>query len=75
VNRAAAQKLGKRIIFRFHMLGQNPELGEICLSHPNLRQTTVLKFVIYYRLHTTHIEVIRIVHGYRDHGPLLSDLD
>ncbi|MBF0178064.1 MAG: type II toxin-antitoxin system RelE/ParE family toxin [Magnetococcales bacterium] len=41
---------------------------------PNLRSFAVGRYVIFYREATSGIEVLRFIHGARDHPNLLKDL-
>jgi len=73
LNRQAAVDFAEKLIFRFRMLEKNPLLGSRCEElQSDLRRTTVRKYVVYYQVLPSHLRIVRILHGYRDHGPLLE---
>jgi toxin ParE1/3/4 len=71
---SAADRIVERLLKKTELLGPHPHLGaaETRFGH-DLRVTTSGKYVIYYRIRASHVEIFRILHGYRDHGPLLDE--
>jgi toxin ParE1/3/4 len=54
-------------------LAKNPQLGsERDDLLPNLRAWSVGKYVIFFRPAEDGVEVVRVVHGARDHGKLFE---
>ena len=73
-NLVAADALVKRVEKTCRLLAAQPELGQVC-PEPALgqyRSFSVGSYVIYYRPTEDGIMVARVLHGARDHGPLLE---
>jgi toxin ParE1/3/4 len=73
LNLKAASTLTERFRQKFTSLEQFPELGARLVNKPSLRMTFVTPYVLYYLIYEDHVEIVRILHGARDHGPLLDD--
>jgi toxin ParE1/3/4 len=73
INLRASWALVERFEKKFLRLERFPELGGRYEKIPALRRTFVAPYVLYYRIEEEHVEIVRIVHGARDHGPLLDD--
>jgi toxin ParE1/3/4 len=72
-NPSAADSLHDLFFDKFHMLAQNPLLGEARNDlAENLRMFTTGNYVILYRPAKTGIEIIQIVHSARDLPALWS---
>jgi toxin ParE1/3/4 len=49
------------------LLAENPELGEVRSElGENVRIFTVEKYIIFYRIRESQVEIIRVLSGYRD---------
>lgn len=73
---AAADRQMERFFRRFHLLGRNPEMGEMRLDlGPQLRVFSVGNYVIVFRPIDDGIEVARVVSGFRDLGAALDEAD
>jgi len=66
----------------FNQLAKMPKIGKLCqFSHPNLtdiRQHAIKNFrryLIFYRLTNSGIEVLRVIHGARDFEAMLEEFD
>jgi len=58
---------------RFHLLGNQPELGRLRPSlGKNTRSFPVKNYVIFYRIIPTGIEISRVLHGKRNIRPLIE---
>lgn len=57
----------------FRRLAANPEMSAVCETRRFglVRQHSFGNYVIYYRPIADGIEILRVVHGARDQGPLL----
>lgn len=68
-----ADRLIDSIVGRFALLARMPRLGrrrpEII---PGLRSFPVANYVIYYTAHRSRVVILRVLHGARDVGQLLS---
>ena len=73
LNLKAALTLIERFRQKFAGLEQFPELGARLANIPSLRMTFVTPYVLYYHIDEDHVEIVRILHGARDHSPLLDD--
>lgn len=73
-NLAAADALIARIEDTCQMLAREPELGQFRPELPTgrYRSFSVGRYVIYYRPTDDGVMVARVLHGARDHGPLLE---
>jgi toxin ParE1/3/4 len=72
---ASADRVIRRIFRKTQHLERFPELGAVDMrfGRRNLRSTNVKPYVVYYQIQNNYAEIIRIVHGSRDHRPLLED--
>jgi toxin ParE1/3/4 len=73
-NLAAADALMARIEDTCQLLARQPELGQLRPELPTgrYRSFTVGNYVSYYCRTADGIMVARVLHGARDHGPLLE---
>jgi toxin ParE1/3/4 len=73
-NISAADRLIDAIAEKCRLLSENPEMGEN-LTHLSvgLRCFSAGNYAIYFRPVVGGIEVVRVLHGARDSGKLLSD--
>ena len=57
----------------FELLGTSPGAGHVRedLTGATVRWWTVFKFVVVYDAERSPIEILRVLHGMRDFGPLL----
>lgn len=70
----AAKRLNEKLFRRFDRIGQNPQVGEkVSLPSGDLHRSVVEPYVIYYLVTDRAVEIVRILHGARDHGPLLEE--
>jgi len=66
-NRSAADRLSVRFEKKLRLLASQPLLGQMRDDlAPNLRCFTRGKYVIFYRVQGTGVEVVRVIHGARD---------
>lgn len=68
-NPRAAARLLDKCLDRFGMLVRQPLLGESCDElRTGLRQFTVERYVIFYRIapETGVVDIVRVIHGARD---------
>jgi toxin ParE1/3/4 len=72
----AATRLIDRFFKRFHFLGRFPKAGERQprLGTGDLRNFSHGSYVIYYRIHASDVEIVRVVHGARDSAKLFKSL-
>jgi toxin ParE1/3/4 len=69
----AATRLIDAIEDKCRLLAQFPEMAPLCEEYAvGLRNSSVGKYVIFYRVIPNGIEVIRVLHGARDLPPLLE---
>ena len=67
----AADRLIERFHEAFELLAHNPLIGEQQSDlYPDMRMFTVRNFVLFYRPIASDIELVRVLHGARDFGPL-----
>jgi toxin ParE1/3/4 len=66
----------------FKQLVQTPKMGKRCqFSHPNLidvRQQAIKgfkRYLIFYRLIDSEVEILRVIHGARDIEDILDNVD
>jgi len=73
-NVSAADNLLEEIERKCCLLAEFPELGQLRpeFRTGQYRSFTVRKYVIYYRPVADGILIARVLHGARDHGPLLE---
>jgi toxin ParE1/3/4 len=64
----------------FKQLAKTPAMGKICqFSHPNLtdiRQQSIKgfrKYLIFYRIFESEIDILRVIHSARDIGTILDE--
>lgn len=64
----------------FKQLAKMPGIGKLCeFSNPNLagfRQQSIKgfrKYLVFYRLTNTGVEIVRVIHGVRDIEAILDD--
>lgn len=58
---------------RFEQLARQPESGQSCDEiEPGVRRSTILGYVIYYRVTDVDVEILRVVHGARDQRKLFE---
>jgi toxin ParE1/3/4 len=70
----AADRLTYRIDEVVEMLVTHPEAGpERTTLAPGLRAFPIESFVIYYRVETSYIDIVRILHAARDIQPEMFD--
>jgi toxin ParE1/3/4 len=63
----AADRMLAKIERRFELLLRNPKLGRIRAElAPSLRSFPIAPYVVFYRIHKSGIEIIRVLHGARD---------
>src|SRR5437870_2491556 len=63
----AAERLATAIDDRCSLLGQLPQMGRTREDlGPGLRSVVVERYVLFYRVTATAVEVLRILHGARD---------
>lgn len=73
-NSAAAERLAAEIDERCTLLGEFPESGRTREEiGPGVRSSLVQKYVLFYRIKATGVEVLRILHGARDLESLMGD--
>lgn len=66
-NPAAAERLAEAIDRRCESLGRSPGSGRMRDElAPGMRSVVVEKYVVFYRVTPSAVEVIRILHGGRD---------
>jgi toxin ParE1/3/4 len=66
-NPQAADRFLDALEEKFSMLATHPGLGRKCDElRPGLQRFPVGTHVIFYRLRTKHIEIVRVLHGARD---------
>lgn len=71
-NLAAADRFVDHLTEAYHLLANNPEMGETMDRYRiGLRAWSFGNYVVYYHEVAEGIEVYRILHGARDQGPLL----
>ena len=71
---AAADRLLARFQEKFLLLAKQPLLGQTREElRAGIRSFVVGNYVIYYQLVNDRIRVVRVLHGSRDVGALLSD--
>jgi len=72
---AAADRQMERFFRRFHLLGRNPEMGEMRPDlGPQLRVFSVGNYGIVFRPIDDGIEVARVVSGFRELGTALDEI-
>lgn len=75
-NVEAGERLFKTFNQRFYNLTQFPNLGKPYLHlHPNIQGLLVEKYIIFYRVMTDQVEIVRIVDGRQDLSKLFSAED
>jgi len=66
-NPAAADRLLERFRDTFALLARHPSVGQARDElRPNLRSTSVRKYVVYFQCVDERLRIVRIVHGARD---------
>jgi toxin ParE1/3/4 len=71
-NPAAADRLVRKFAERFEMLGRNPGAGRARDDvQPGLRSFPVDEYVIFYRIISAGVRIMRVLHGRRDLGAIL----
>jgi toxin ParE1/3/4 len=71
-NPAAAARWLSRAMEKFSWLAKNPACGEDRNSiYPGLRCISHGRYVIYFRLRPEQLDIVRVLHGARDHSGLL----
>ncbi len=66
-NIEAGEKLFKLLDKKFSTLTKFPNLGKPYPHlHPNIRGLLVEKYIIFYRVTTTQVEIVRVVDGRQD---------
>jgi toxin ParE1/3/4 len=75
-NVEAGEKLFQALNQQFYNLTQFPRLGKpYSHLHPNIRGLLVEKYIIFYRVTTTQVEIFRIVDGKQNLNQLfITDL-
>lgn len=69
----AATRLIASFFERFHLLGKNPEMGQLQPDlGQNVRELAVGNYVIVYRPMAGGVEIVRVVSGFRDLSALLG---
>jgi toxin ParE1/3/4 len=69
----AAERLAAAIDDRCNLLGELPEMGRLREElAPGLRSVVVERYVLFYRVTATAVEVLRILHGARDIDTLMG---
>jgi len=62
-----ADELIDRLHARFEQLAKMPESGQRCDEiAPGLRRSTILGYIILYRVTDIDVEILRVVHGARN---------
>jgi toxin ParE1/3/4 len=75
-NVEAGEKLFKTLNQQFYNLTKFPNLGKPYPHlHPSIRGLLVEKYIIFYRVTTTQIEIIRVVDGRQDLTKLVMTED
>jgi toxin ParE1/3/4 len=71
-NPAAARRWLKKAMEQFSWLAKNPDTGQALEElRPNLRCISHGPYVIYFRKHSDHVQILRVLHGARDHTGLI----
>jgi toxin ParE1/3/4 len=71
----AADRMVIKLQARARHLGRYPYFGSAAPDcGANVRVTTIPPYVIYYQV-TDHIRILRVLHGARDHGPLVEEVE
>jgi len=66
-NPSAADALIDVFHEKFQLLAHRPQIGLSCESlRPGMRRFHVNRYIVYYQLRSSHIEIVRILHGARD---------
>ena len=62
-----------RLHARFEQIARLPESGQSCDEiEPGVRRSTILDYVIYYRVTDVDVEILRVVHGAREQRKLFN---
>ena len=73
---AAATSLLRQLDVKFQMLAKNPQMGQDRSDlAPFVRYFSLGNYVVFFRPISDGIELVRVLHGARDSGRLLSDHD
>lgn len=74
-NADAAAKVVDQIVDRCEELATMPRSGKAREEiAPGVRSATSGMYVIYYRIHSNKIEILRVWHGARDNAALIGEL-
>lgn len=72
-NLAKADEVIDRLHARFEQLARLPESGQSCDElAPGIRCSTILGYVIYYRVTDVDVEILRVIHGAREQRKLFE---
>lgn len=62
----SATALIRLLLERAFSLGEFPHAGSLASGHPGTRRVVVRTWAIFYEVTSSHVQVLRIVHGGRD---------
>lgn len=71
-NPQAAERMRRLLSEKAFSLSEHPERGARLIGHPTARRLVVRPYLIIYRLDPTMVRILRILHGKRDIGALLT---
>ena len=71
-SRKAAARVTKRLLANVRSLARTPERYPAVQAGRDVRKCVVPPHVIFYRVESTRVVVLRIVHGARDFAPIVD---